>query len=123
MPGAYEHIRIEKEPLINDRRTRKPSGFGGPLRPDKAAHGRHLGNVLRQASQIAKAQPGAEDGSLVLKFSYSGSLELNKLSKHGVEFISQEDKTVCVVFASEQGLAEFSDHLVWCLTNAFTYIR
>lgn len=111
MPGAYEHIRIEKEPLINDRRTRKPSNPGGPLRPDKAAHGRHLGNVLKQASQIAKAQPGAEDGNLVLKFSYSGTLDLGKFNKHGVEFISQEDKTVCVVFASEQGLAEFSDHL------------
>jgi hypothetical protein len=111
MTGAYEHIRIEKEPLINDRRTRNPTNFGAPIRPDKAAHGRQLGDVLRQASQIAKAQPGAEDGNLVLKFSYSGVLDLGKFNKHGVEFISQEDKTVCVVFASEQGLAEFSDHL------------
>jgi len=111
MTGAYEHIRIDKEPLINDRRTRKPSSLGGPLRPDKVAHGRYLGNALRQASQIAKGQPGAEDGNLVFKFKYSGILDLRKFNKHGVEFLSQEDKTVCVVFASEQGLAEFSDHL------------
>jgi hypothetical protein len=111
MAGAYEHIRIEKEPLINDRRTRKPSGFGGVSRDDWVAHGKRLGEALTAAARTAKAQPGAEDGNLILKFNYSGSLDLSKLNKHGVEFVSQEDKTVCVIFASEQGLAEFADHL------------
>lgn len=27
MAGIYEHIRIEKEPLINDRRTAKQSRY------------------------------------------------------------------------------------------------
>ncbi|WMJ07516.1 S8 family peptidase [Nitrosomonas sp. sh817] len=111
MAGVYEHIRIEKEPLINDRRTAKQRSIKGIVRPDPAAHGRFLGTALRGAAQVAKAQPGAEDGNLVLKLSYSGSLDLGKLNKHGVEFISQEDKTVCIVFTSEQGLAEFADHL------------
>jgi hypothetical protein len=111
MAGVYEHIRIEKEPLINDRRTKKPSAFGGVSRPNPAAHGQFLGAALNEAAQVAKAQPGAEDGNLVLKLSYSGSLDLSKLNKHGVEFVSQEDKTVCIVFTSEQGLAEFADHL------------
>lgn len=111
MAGVYEHIRIEKEPLINDRRTKKPSAFGGVSRPNPAAHGQFLGAALGDAAKIAKAQQGTEDGSLVLKLSYSGSLDLGKLNKHGVEFVSQEDKTVCIVFASEQGLAEFTDHL------------
>ena len=111
MAGVYEHIRIEKEPLINDRRTKKSSAFGGVSRPDPAAHGQFLGTALSEAAQVAKAQPGAEDGNLVLKLSYTGSLDLSKLNKHGVEFVSQEDKTVCIVFTSEQGLAEFADHL------------
>lgn len=111
MAGVYEHIRIEKEPLINDRRTKNPSAFGGVTRPNPATHGQYLGTSLSEAAKIAKAQQGTEDGSLVLKLSYSGSLDLGKLNKHGVEFISQEDKTVCIVFASEQGLAEFADHL------------
>ncbi len=111
MAGVYEHIRIEKELLINDRRTKKPSAFGGVSRPNPAAHGQFLGAALSEAAQVAKAQPGAEDGNLVLKLSYSGSLDLSKLNKHGVEFVSQEDKTVCIVFTSEQGLAEFADHL------------
>lgn len=111
MAGVYEHIRIEKEQLINDRRTKNPSGFGGVSRADPAAHGQFLGTALKAAAQAAKAQPGSEDGNLVLKLSYSGSLDLGKLVKHGVEFVSQEDKTVCIVFASELGLAEFADHL------------
>lgn len=111
MAGVYEHIRIEKEPLINDRRTKNPSAFGGVFRSNPAAHGQFLGAALSEAAKIAKAQQGAEDGSLVLKLNYSGSLDLGKLNKHGVEFVSQEDKTVCIVFASEQGLAEFTDHL------------
>ena len=111
MAGVYEHIRIEKEPLINDRRTAKQRSIQGVARPDPAAHGQFLGAALSGAAQVAKAQPGAEDGNLVLKLSYSGSLDLSKLNKHGVEFVSQEDKTVCIVFTSEQGLAEFADHL------------
>ncbi|EKF73271.1 serine protease [Alcanivorax hongdengensis A-11-3] len=38
-------------------------------------------------------------------------MSFDKLGVHGVEFISQEDNQVCVVFTSEQGLAIFSDHL------------
>ncbi|MDQ9199798.1 hypothetical protein QBS64_20105, partial [Cronobacter sakazakii] len=30
---------------------------------------------------------------------------------HGVEFVSQENKQVCVVFSDEQGLATFAEHL------------
>jgi len=111
MAGVYEHIRIEKELLINDRRTAKQRSIKGVVRPDPAAHGQFLGAALSGAAQVAKTQPGAEDGNLVLKLSYSGGLDLGKLNKHGVEFVSQEDKTVCIVFTSEQGLTEFADHL------------
>ena len=38
MAGVYEHIRIEKEPLINDRRTAKQRSIQGVARPDPAAH-------------------------------------------------------------------------------------
>lgn len=111
MAGVYEHIRIEKEPLVNDRRTKNQSGFGGVARSNPVAHGQFLGMELKMAAQEARKQQGAEDGNLVLKINYTGSLDLSKLNKHGVEFVSQEDKTVCIVFASEQGLAEFADHL------------
>lgn len=110
MAGVYEHLRIEKERLINDRRKidRKIPPVN---RSNPRAHGQYLGEALAKAVEIARAQPGAEDGRVILKLNYSGNLDFSKITKHGVEFISQEDKTVCVVFASEQGLIEFADHL------------
>ncbi|MDY0187776.1 MAG: S8 family peptidase [Syntrophus sp. (in: bacteria)] len=108
---AYEHLRIEKEPLVNDRRT-KGGGFGGGItRDDPFAHGQRLGSALTAAAEKARQQPGAEDGCFILKLNYDGNLDLNKLRKHGIEFLSQEEKTVCVVFADELGLAQFADHL------------
>lgn len=111
MPGIYEHLRIEKEPLVNNRRTKKTGSFGNVKRDNPQAHGQHLNVALTQAAAIARTQPGAEDGRFVLKLHYSGSLDFSNLTKHGIEFLSQEDKAVCIVFTSEQGLAEFADHL------------
>jgi len=110
MSGVYEHLRIEKEPLINERRRikRNPPPI---VREDPQAHGNWLRNSLTKAYEKARQQPGAEDGTCVLKLHYSGSLDFKNLQKHGVEFVSQEENSICVIFASEQGLAEFSDHL------------
>lgn len=110
MAGVYEHLRIEKEQLINDRRKidRK---IPPVARNDPRAHGQSLEKALEVAAGKARTQPGAEDGRIILKLNYSGNLDFSNIKKHGVEFISQEDKTICVVFASEQGLAEFADHL------------
>lgn len=108
---AYEHLRIEKEPLVNDRRTKGGGFSGGITRDDPFAHGQRLGSALTAAAEKARQQPGTEDGRFVLKLNYDGSLDLDKLRKHGVEFLSQEEKTVCVVFADELGLAQFADHL------------
>lgn len=38
-------------------------------------------------------------------------MTFENLIKHGLDFISQEDKQICVVFATEAGLAMFQDHL------------
>jgi hypothetical protein len=110
MTGIYEHLHIEKEPLVNDRR-RKTIKIPPIHRENPRLHGQKLRENLEAAARLARSQPGAEDGRIVLKLNYTGNLDLSKLNKHGVEFLSQEDKSVCVVFASEQGLAEFAEHL------------
>lgn len=38
-------------------------------------------------------------------------MTFESLQKHGLEFVSQEDKQLCVVFATEAGLAMFQEHL------------
>ncbi|MDO8342155.1 MAG: S8 family peptidase [Cellvibrio sp.] len=106
----FEHLRIEREPLENDRRTRKPNIPRHP-RDDLVAHGQKLRNDLTQAFQFARQQQTSRPGNFVLKIRYVGYLKISHLQRHGIEFVSQEDNQVCVVFADETGLAKFADHL------------
>ena len=110
MSEQYKHLPIEKAPLINDRRTTK-SGFPPPPARNLPSHSDKLKHDLRQSIGLALRQTAASPDRLVFKFSYSGYIDLNNLEKHGVNFISQEDKEVCVVFSDEKGLAKFEDHL------------
>ncbi|RLA43173.1 MAG: peptidase S8 [Gammaproteobacteria bacterium] len=110
MAQQYKHLLIEKEVLSNPRRTVKrnpPRANPGDLR----RHAQHLGNALAQAVDTSRQQLSAETGAFVFKLKYSGMLDLKNLYKHGVEFISQEDSELCIVFADEQGLATFAEHL------------
>ncbi|ANJ59050.1 peptidase S8 [Pseudomonas silesiensis] len=110
MPQDYKHLPIVKETLTNDRRTRQFN----PPKPERGnmqAHGQRLGGNLRDAVANARLQQRSDDSRLVLKIRYSGMFDFTKMIRHGVEFVSQEDKNICIVFASEKGLAEFADHL------------
>ena len=110
MDDNYKHLRFEKETLENPRRTRQ---YNIPKTPrgDLAAHGRHLNDELAQALKLASASAAANPARFFLKLGYSGMVDFKNLYKHGVEFISQEDSHVCIVFADETGLAQFSAHL------------
>ncbi len=106
----FEHLRIEREPLENDRRTRKINMPRHP-RGDLGGHGQKLTNDLTQAFRFARQQQTSRPGNFVLKLRYVGHLDISHLHRHGIEFVSQEDNQICVVFADEPGLAMFADHL------------
>jgi hypothetical protein len=111
MSGSYQHLTINKEPIKNDRRTRQMK-IPRPERADIRAHGQYLSNNLANTIEyVRQSTPGPSLGSYFLKLNYVGALDFKNLSKHGVEFISQEDQQMCVVFADEKGLAIFADHL------------
>ncbi|GGO84160.1 serine protease [Marinobacterium nitratireducens] len=110
MPESYQHLRIEREPLRNDRRTKKIK-LPRLERANMRAHGQHLLSGLDRAVQQAKQQVSTATEGYVLKLKYSGNLDFTHLIKHGVEFISQEDRQLCVVFGDEKGLATFAEHL------------
>jgi len=110
MSENYKHLTIEKEVLTNPRRTQQrnpPRNIPGDLRK----HGQALTGNLNRAAEIARQQQSSEQGKFIFKLKYTGMLDVKHLYKHGVEFISQEDKEICIVFADEQGLAVFSEHL------------
>lgn len=106
----FEHLRIERAPFENDRRTRE---YRIPRHPrgDLRGHGQRLADALNSSFQNAQQQLTSRPGNFVLKIRYTGLLDINHLHKHGVEFVSHEDNQLCVVFADEAGLAKFADHL------------
>ncbi|SDM18896.1 Subtilase family protein [Franzmannia pantelleriensis] len=106
----YEHLFIERELLKNERRTRRMN-IPRPDRGDLRDHGQRLLTSLNHSIEYARRQPSSRPGNFVFKIRYTGPLDINHLQKHGVQFVSQEDGELCVVFADEAGLAIFSDHL------------
>ncbi len=106
----FEHLRIEREPFENDRRTSQRKIPKIP-RGDLQSHGQRLSDELTRSLQFARQQQTARPGNFVLKVRYIGLIDITHLRKHGVEFVSQEDNQLCVVFADETGLAVFAEHL------------
>lgn len=107
---SYAHLWLTRQDLQNTRRKQPPpSNF--TKRDDPRQHGRKLAQTLSSTLTTAKSQHRSRPGTFILRLNYSGFLSLDKLTKHGVELISEEGAQVCVVFADEAGLAKFSDHL------------
>nr|WP_276617398.1 S8 family peptidase [Pseudomonas syringae] len=103
-------MSFERENLDNRRRTKNPPQF--TKRGDLQGHGQKLNGFFATAAGAARKQlKSAENAPFVLKIRYEGAMTFENLQKHGLEFISQEGKQVCVVFATEAGLAMFQDHL------------
>lgn len=110
MPQVKSHLQLSREPFENNRRKidrNPPRSKRGDLR----AHGKSLGEQLSKALDLSKQQVISNPGTYVLKIQYSGAFNLSVLNRHGIEFISQEDKEICIVFANEVGLTKFADHL------------
>ncbi|MEF3034138.1 S8 family peptidase [Pseudomonas aeruginosa] len=108
--ATYKHLSIAREVLDNQRRTKNPPRF--VTRDDLRGHGQKLNAYFATAEGQARKQTGSTPNTpYVLKLKYDGALTFSNLSHHGLEFISQEDKQLCVVFATEAGLAIFADHL------------
>jgi hypothetical protein len=108
--ATYKHLSFVRENLDNQRRSKQPPPF--TKRGDLQGHGQKLNGYFATAAGIVRNQlRSAENSLFVLKLRYDGAMSFDNLKKHGLEFISQEDKQVCVVFATEAGLAMFQDHL------------
>lgn len=110
MSDDYKHLTIERENLRNDRRSSRQTP-PSIKRDNLSAHGQKLVSELFQARDRSKEQVSSKEGDFVLKLKYSGSLSFKNLEKHGIEFVSHEDKDLCIVFADEVGLAKFANHL------------
>ncbi|MDZ4785585.1 MAG: S8 family peptidase [bacterium] len=110
MPENYKHLSIERENLDNDRRRpKRPIPISKP--ENLKAHAQKLSNDLLEAIKQSGDQSFSDKDNHILKINYSGSLSFNNLEHHGVEFVSHEDKQICIVCSSKDGLDTFIDHL------------
>ncbi|MEO8645477.1 S8 family peptidase [Pseudomonas sp.] len=108
--ATYKHLSITREVLDNSRRKKSSPHF--VTREDRRGHGQKLNGYFATAEGLAKKQIGSSAKSpYVLKLEYEGALTFANLNTHGLEFVSQEGKQLCVVFASEEGLAKFTANL------------
>ena len=108
---AYEHLRLEKEAPLTERHRRR--GFGTAAPADPRAHGSTLLRSFGEARQQLQQDIGGFDGRKLLKIRLRpGERQLPDLELiPGLEVVSQEENTVVLAFASEEGLAEVEARL------------
>lgn len=108
--ATYKHLSINREQLNNARRTRQAP----PPRKidDLRGHGQKLNGYFATAkAEVQKQNASKDNATYILKIRYEGALNFKHLNIHGLEFVSHEGKELCVVFATEEGLAKFQEHL------------
>jgi len=117
LDNSYKHIRIVREMPVNEKR---PRTYRPPAPPENpSAHGQFLLDQFHHAYQTAKQEDIAGfDDRLLLKISTDSGFNPDDLERiPNVELVSQEDNTICLVFATEQALEEFEKRLTTLATG------
>lgn len=109
---AYEHLRLEREAPLTQRHPRRHPGIRPPA--DPRAHAAALAGRLGQARQRATAEDvgGFDDRKLLKIRLRAGDKSVPAFDAiPGVEIVSQEDESIVLAFATDEGLAEFERRL------------
>lgn len=111
MEETFPHLTLQREAPVNEKRSRR---YVPPPPPsDIRGHGRGLLQKLAVAKEHAAADIGGFDDRRLFQFSVHPGFDpedLRKISPE-IEFVSQEDETVVIGFASEAALAQFEQRL------------
>jgi hypothetical protein len=112
MAESYPHLQIPREEPVNEKR---PGGNPRPTTPnDIPAHCRRIQQTLEAAKAEAQNALGGFDERRLFRFKVEQGFnpdDLRKISPE-IEFISQEDETIAVGFATDAALADFESRLV-----------
>lgn len=95
---------------MNPRRTRRavPPRF---VPEDPKAHARQLSEELDRRQEAASEETGAFDPRLLMKLEVEGVAPEDLEAISGLRLVSQEGKSVVVLFADAAGLSEFRNRL------------
>lgn len=111
MEENFPHLNIQREAPVNEKRS------GNPPKPfipgDIPAHGRGLLTKLGNAKEEANEDVGGFDERRLFRFTVQKGFnpdDLRKISTE-IEFVSQEDETIVIGFATNAALAQFEARL------------
>jgi len=111
MEETFPHLAMQREAPVNEKR---PGTYVPPNGPkDVRGHGRGLLEKLASAKEQAAGDVGGFDDRRLFRFSVQKGFnpeDLRKISTE-IEFVSQEDETVVIGFASNAALAQFEARL------------
>lgn len=111
MEETFPHLILQREAPVNEKRPKKPPRINEPENGRK--HGRGLLEKLAKAKEQADGDVGGFDDRRLFRFSVQKGFnpeDLRKISTE-IEFVSQEDETVVIGFASNAALAQFEARL------------
>ena len=109
---SYEHLRMERETPLTERHPRR--GMGGPPPADVRAHGARLAQRLDEVRHhvLVDDLGGFDDRKLLKIRLQPGDKSVPRFDQiPGVEIVSQEDESIILAFASDEGLANFESRL------------
>lgn len=111
MEETFPHLALQREAPVNEKR---PGTYMPPKAPnDVRGHGRGLLQKLSNAKEQSASDVGGFDDRRLFRFSVLKGFnpdDLRKISTE-IEFVSQEDETVVIGFASNAALAQFEARL------------
>ena len=111
MEETFPHLTIQREAPVNEKR---PGTYMPPKAPsDVRGHGRGLLQKLANAKEQSAGDVGGFDDRKLFQFTVHKGFnpeDLRKISNE-IEFVSQEDETVVIGFASNAALAQFEARL------------
>ncbi|WP_419652295.1 S8 family peptidase [Thiolapillus sp.] len=111
MEETFPHLPLQREAPVNEKR---PGTYFPPKEPkDSRGHGKGLLQKLTNAKEEAAGDLGGFDDRKLFRFSVQKGFnpdDLRKISTE-IEFVSQEDETVVIGFASDAALAQFESRL------------
>lgn len=108
---SYSHLEFRREAPLTDRHPRKHPGIKFP--GDPKAHGAALATQFARARKAPSDQiPGFDQRKLLKIRLRAGEKSVPELSRiPGVEIVSQEDHSIVLAFATDEGLNQFESRL------------
>ena len=111
MEETFPHLNIQREAPVNEKRAGRI--MSPPPPADIRGHGRGLLTKLTHAQEEANEDVGGFDERKLFRFTVQKGFtpdDLRKISTE-IEFVSQEDETIVIGFATNAALAQFEARL------------